>query len=120
MHMLKQTDPWFDKFGEIYFSTVHPGIVKGWHKHTSMDLNYVCVYGKIKLVVSDGLDFQEFFLSPESYNLITIPHGLWNGFKGLGTTDSIVANCATLPHDPDEIIRVDPNSTLQRGVPYSW
>ena len=30
---------------------------------------------------------------------------VWNGFKGIGTKDSIVANCATIPHDPLEIER---------------
>ncbi len=33
MHMLKRTDPHFIEFGEIYFSTVYPGVVKGWHRH---------------------------------------------------------------------------------------
>lgn len=29
--MLKNTNPEFEKFGEIYFSTVYPEVVKGWH-----------------------------------------------------------------------------------------
>ena len=29
MHMLKRTDPHFIEFGEIYFSTVYRGVVKG-------------------------------------------------------------------------------------------
>ena len=33
LHMLKKTDPHFTEFGEIYFSTIYPGGVKGWHKH---------------------------------------------------------------------------------------
>ena len=28
MHMLRVDDPYFEKFGEIYFSVVYPGIVK--------------------------------------------------------------------------------------------
>ena len=53
MHMLKATDPEFLGFGEIYFSTVYPGVVKGWHRHTEMTLNYACVHGRIKLVLFD-------------------------------------------------------------------
>ena len=30
---------------------------------------------------------------------------------------AIVANCATHPHDPDEIIRIDP---LSGEIPYDW
>ena len=53
LHMLRRTDPHFIEFGEIYFSTVYRGIVKGWHRHEEMTLNYACVYGRIKLVVYD-------------------------------------------------------------------
>ncbi len=31
MHMLKDTDPHFIHFGEIYFSCDWPGTVKDWH-----------------------------------------------------------------------------------------
>ena len=31
--MLKSTDTNFENFGEIYFSTAYPGVVKGWHEY---------------------------------------------------------------------------------------
>ena len=34
LHMLRNDSPHFDKFGEIYFSTAYPGVIKGWHEHT--------------------------------------------------------------------------------------
>ena len=46
MHMLKRTDPHFVEFGEIYFSTVYRGVVKGWHRHREMTLNYACMFGR--------------------------------------------------------------------------
>jgi dTDP-4-dehydrorhamnose 3,5-epimerase len=54
MHMLKSTDSNFEKFGEIYFSTAYPGVVKGWHEHTKMTLNYAVIKGMIKLVLIDN------------------------------------------------------------------
>ena len=45
-HFMRNDDPLFTKFGEVYFSTVFPDTVKGWHLHTEMTLNYVCVVGK--------------------------------------------------------------------------
>jgi dTDP-4-dehydrorhamnose 3,5-epimerase len=53
MHMLKRTDPHFLEFGEIYFSTVRPGVVKGWHLHERMVINYAVGHGLIKLVLFD-------------------------------------------------------------------
>ena len=124
MHMLRSDESHFLKFGEIYFSCIEPQAIKGWHLHTRMILNYAVPYGKIKLVLYDDRDnsptkgeLQEFFLGPDNYLLLTIPSMIWNGFKGLGTTISILANCATEPHDPKEIIHKEPFSP---DIPYDW
>ncbi|MFH1292389.1 MAG: dTDP-4-dehydrorhamnose 3,5-epimerase family protein [bacterium] len=124
MHMLKNTDDEFEKFGEIYFSTVYPGIVKGWHIHKEMVLNYSVVKGNIKLVLYDGRDdsatkgeIQEIFMGDKNYCLVQIPCGVTNGFKGVGDEEAIVANCATIPHDPNEIERIDP---LNNDISYNW
>jgi dTDP-4-dehydrorhamnose 3,5-epimerase len=124
MHMLRCDDPYFENFGEIYFSMVYPGVIKGWHQHKVMVLNYAVVVGMIKLVLYDEREtsatyreIQEIFLGEANYALVRIPPMVWNGFKGIGTTPSIVANCATLPHDPQEIIRLDP---VKNHIPYDW
>ena len=124
MHMLRSDDSHFERFGEIYFSVVYPGVVKGWHLHKRMTLNYACVSGMIKLVLYDDRNesstqgqIDELFLGESNYVLVRIPPGVWNGFKGVGTGPSIVANCATLPHDPQEITRLDP---FQNHIPYDW
>lgn len=124
MHMIRNDDPDFIRFGEIYFSCIYPGVIKGWHIHKKMTLNYAVPYGTIKLVLYDDRKFsktcgelQEIFLGPENYCLVQIPPLVWNGFKGLGTTPSIVANCSTIPHDPDEIERKSPEDP---SIPYKW
>lgn len=124
MHMLRCDAPWFEKFGEIYFSVVYPGVIKGWHMHRRMTLNYAVVSGMIKLVLYDDREgsptrgeLAEIFTGEDNYALITIPPGLWNGLKGMGAKPAIVANCATEPHDPEEIIRLDPFS---KEIPYNW
>lgn len=123
-HMLKSTDRHFKKFGEIYFSTVYPSAVKGWHLHKRMTLNYVCIWGQIKLVLFDDRrgsktrgEFMELFLGPESYSLVIIPPNVWNGFKGIVAPYSIVANCASHPHDPSQSVRMDPHKSR---IPYDW
>lgn len=124
MHMLRADDPHFERFGEIYFSVVFPGVIKGWHLHEAMTLNYAVPCGRIKLVCYDDREgsrtrgnVQELFLGEDCYQLVTIPPRVWNGFKGIGVTPAIVANCATLPHRPGEIIRKDPSSL---DIPYRW
>jgi len=124
MHMLKCDDPHFEKFGEIYFSLVYPGIIKGWHLHKKMILNYAVPIGRIKLVLYDGREnsstkgkLMELFIGEDNYCLVKIPSGIWNSFKGIGTKPAVVANCATLSHDPEEIVRKDP---LSKDIPYNW
>ena len=53
MHMLRNDSSIFEKFGEIYFSTVNPGFIKAWHLHKEATLNYACVKGKVRLVLFD-------------------------------------------------------------------
>jgi len=124
MHMLREDSPMFTRFGEIYFSCTHPGAIKAWHLHKVMTLNYAVLSGEIKFVLYDDRPdsktqgcIQEFFLSPENYCLVTVPPLVWNGFKGIGQTTSIVANCSTLPHDSDEIKR---KPTFDDSIPYNW
>jgi len=124
MHMLRRDSPVFKDFGEIYFSTVNPGAIKGWHIHREMTLNYAVPHGMIKFVLFDdreGSDthgeIQEIFMGPENYCLVTVPPMIWNGFKGIGSSPAIVANCATIPHDPEEI---DRRSPFDPAIDYDW
>ncbi len=124
MHMLRCDAPHFQQFGEIYFSCIYPGAIKGWHLHKKMTLNYAVPHGNIKFVLFDdrpdsstNSQIQEFFLGPDNYCLVTVPPGIWNGFKGIGTSMAVVANCATITHDPDEIERREPFDT---SIPYNW
>ena len=124
MHMLREDSAVFSRFGEIYFSCTHPGAVKAWHLHKEMTLNYAVIYGEIKFVLYDDREnsptrgeVQELFISPENYQLVTVPPLIWNGFKGVGNQTAIVANCATMPHSPTEIER---RPASDRGIPYDW
>jgi dTDP-4-dehydrorhamnose 3,5-epimerase len=124
MHMLRSDDDEFKQFGEIYFSAVYPGAIKAWHVHKKMTLNYAVPVGMIKLVLYDGRkgsktegELMELFIGEDNYCLVQIPPNVHNGFKGLGTKTAIVANCSTHPHDPKEIIRIDP---FTEDIPYDW
>jgi dTDP-4-dehydrorhamnose 3,5-epimerase len=124
MHMLRRDWEVFTEFGEIYFSCIYPGVVKGWHLHRRMILNYAVPHGCIKFVLYDDRQdsptrgkLQEILMGPDHYVLATVPPLIWSGFKGIGTEMAIVANCASLPHDPDEIERLDARAP---SIPYDW
>lgn len=125
MHMLRDDSQGFVGFGEVYFSTVNPGAVKGWHKHKTMTLNYAVPHGNVKVVLYDDRqgsstkgEVMEIFLGPDNYYRVTVPPMIWNGFKGIGDKTAIVANCASIAHsDPNEHDRMDP---FDPCIPYDW
>jgi dTDP-4-dehydrorhamnose 3,5-epimerase len=124
MHMLRSDSNLFEKFGEVYFSVVYPGAVKAWKLHREMTLNLAVPVGRIKLVLYDDRQespskgkIQEMIIGEENYCLVKIPPMIWNGFQGIATLDSLIVNCATLPHDPEESMHLDPYDS---HIPYNW
>lgn len=124
LHMLRSDSEHFDGFGEVYFSLVYPGVVKGWHRHHEMTLRYAVPVGMVKLVCYDDRadspthgNVLEVHTGELAYSLVVIPPMVWNGFKGEGTSPALVANCASIPHRPDEIDRLPP---FGAEIPYDW
>ena len=80
--------------------------------------------GQIRLVLYDDRadsptqgHVEEILLSPKDYNLVTIPPLIWNGFQAVGPEMALIANCASMEHDPAEIRRLDPSDST---IPYRW
>lgn len=125
MKMQQASDPEFKGFGEIYFSTIYPGVIKGWHLHKNAILNYAVIKGMIKLVLFDDREFsktrgmlQEIYLGDKNYFLVQIPSNVWNGFKCVGMDEAIVADLITVIHDHDEMLRMDPHE--KSIIKYDW
>jgi len=110
-HALKSTDEGYAGFGEVYFSQIKAGEVKGWKRHNRMVLNLVVVAGVIKFVVYDErIDsktygkFSEYIISPEyNYQRLTVSPGLWIAFQGMGKDISMLMNIIPEPHDSTEV-----------------
>ena len=78
----------------------------------------------MKLVLYDGREssptkgeVMELFIGEQNYCLVQIPPGITNGYKAFGDKMAILANCATMPHDRNELIYIDP---FDNDVPYDW
>lgn len=126
MHMLRADSPDFVGFGEAYFSIVKPGAVKAWKRHREMVQNLAVPVGAIRLVVYDDrqgsptrgtVDDLVTGAGIDHYELVRLPPMVWYGFVGLGDGDSVIANCASLPHDPSEVERLPSDCD---GIPYKW
>jgi dTDP-4-dehydrorhamnose 3,5-epimerase len=86
--------------------------------------NYAVPIGEIRLVLFDDRgespskgEVQQCELGAVNYSLVVIPPNVWSGFKGLGREPSLVANCASIPHDPTEVERLPHDD---KRIPYEW
>ena len=43
-------------FGEVYFTSIMPTLIKGWKKHLKMTLNIIVLTGKVKFVIVNELE----------------------------------------------------------------
>jgi dTDP-4-dehydrorhamnose 3,5-epimerase len=126
MEILRCDDPEFVGFGQVYMTTVYPGVVKAWHYHRKQIDNMTVVKGVMKLALYDDRadsttrgEVNEFFISEHRPVLVQIPRGVLHGIKGVGTEEAVVINLVTEPYnreEPDEH-RVEPHSP---EIPYNW
>ena len=124
MHMLRSDAPFFKQFGEIYFSTVNPGVVKGWKKHLRMTQHLAVPVGSVRIVIHDDRpdsptagQTREFDIGTQQYRLLKIPPLLWYSFGNTGEDTAVIANCTDIPHDPEETVVIDLSDP---SIPYAW
>jgi dTDP-4-dehydrorhamnose 3,5-epimerase len=120
LHAMKQSDAGYAGFGEAYFSWVSAGVVKAWKRHMRMTMNVVVPVGQVRFVFRSvnagaGDEFRIEEIGIDCYARITVPPGIWFGFQGLGTPQSLVLNIASIPHDPNEVERLAISE-----VKYAW
>lgn len=106
LHGMKCSDPGFVDFGEAYFSIIEEASIKAWKRHLRMTLNFVVPVGTVQFVFLDGQGaIREEVVGVDRYVRLTVPPGIWFGFKGLAAPYSLLMNVADIPHDPAEVER---------------
>lgn len=126
MEILRSDDKIFVKFGQIYVSTVYPGVIKAWHYHKIQTDFLTIIKGMGKLVLYDSRKnsptykkIMELFIGEKNPLIVKIPPLVYHGVKGIGNEVVYMLNCPTEPYNhqnPDEY-RLPPNTP---GIPYSW
>jgi len=124
--IMRADDPWFEKFGQVYFTTTYPGVVKAWHYHRLQTDHFYCLRGAIKLGLYDARkesptcgEVNEIYLSEHLPGLVRIPPGVYHGWMCVSATESCVINLTTECYHyekPDEH-RADPHDN---DIPYDW
>ena len=116
----------FEKFGQAYITVAFPNVIKAWHLHKIQTDNMICISGNAKLVLCDkrkdsptNNNINEIYFGERNPLLVTIPPGIWHGFKAMGNKKIMVLNVPTEVFnysEPDEF-RLPFNS---EKIDYDW
>lgn len=125
MHFLKGNSVNFKGFGEVYFSKVNGGIVKGWKLHLKAYQNICVPIGQIKFILFDNRQdsetygrINEFLLDESSnYHLLSFPPNLWYSFKSIDSDYSVLANVSSEIHDPSESLHMPLDNDI---IKFQW
>jgi len=108
-------------FGQVYVTTLYPGVVKAWHLHQHQWDRMVCLQGRVLLGLIDsrpdsptyGAQLRQ-VMGDREHVLVMIPPGVQHGLKNIGTAEAMVVNVVSQPYDrevPDET-RTPPHGVL--------
>lgn len=124
--MLRSDEDIFIKFGQCYFTTTYPGVIKAWHYHKIQTDNFVVITGMFKVVLYDDRqgsategEVNEFFLGDHNPVLLQIPPGVYHGWKCIGEHEGFVVNISTECYNYDEPDEYRLPFDTEK-IPYDW
>lgn len=124
--IFRADDHWFEKFGQVYFTTTYPGVVKAWHYHKVQTDHFYVIKGTVKVALYDrrkdsptyGI-VNELYLAEYCPGLVRIPPGVLHGWMCVSETEAYIVNVVSEVYnydEPDEF-RIDPHD---QTIPYDW
>ncbi|MHC4619288.1 MAG: dTDP-4-dehydrorhamnose 3,5-epimerase family protein [Planctomycetota bacterium] len=124
--IMRADDPWFEKFGQVYFTTTYPGVVKAWHYHKKQTDHFYVIKGTVKVGLCDRREgspthgiVNELYLGEHCPGLLRIPPGVLHGWMCVSQTEAFIINLVSEMYnyaEPDEF-RTHPH---ENDVPYDW
>jgi dTDP-4-dehydrorhamnose 3,5-epimerase len=124
--IMRADDPWFEKFGQVYFTTTYPGVVKAWHYHKKQTDHFYVIKGTVKIALYDQQEdsptygtVNELYLGEHCPGLLRIPPGVLHGWMCVSQTEAYIVNVVSEMYnyaDPDEF-RTHPHNN---DIPYDW
>ncbi|OGK17308.1 hypothetical protein A2774_03850 [Candidatus Roizmanbacteria bacterium RIFCSPHIGHO2_01_FULL_39_12c] len=86
---------------EVYLSCAKPGAFKGYHLHKLRAARYVCLKGKMKIILYINGKKEEHILTPENQIRLYIPANIPTALVNFGNEDGWLVNYPDPPYDPD-------------------
>ncbi len=86
-----------------YLTTILPGKVKGYYLHKIRECNYICIKGKVDVIIYDleEKNKQKFTLNSENPQKLKILTNLAAGFENHYEEEAFLINFPNPPYDPE-------------------
>ena len=86
---------------EAYLTCATPGAFKGYHLHRVRQARYICVKGKMKIILYIDGKREEHILSSENLTRLFIPKDVPTGLENIGDEDAWLINYPDPAYDPN-------------------
>jgi len=124
--IMRADDTWFQKFGQVYFTTTYPGIVKAWHFHKKQTDHFYVIKGLLKVALYDERQnsptkgiVNQVYLGEHCPGVLRIPPGVQHGWMCVSDCEAYIVNIVSEMYNydkPDEY-RTHPHDN---HIPYDW
>ncbi|MBF6599293.1 MAG: WxcM-like domain-containing protein [Dehalococcoidia bacterium] len=101
-----------------YLTAAKPGAFKGYHLHRVRAARYVCVRGRMRIILYAQGQRREYVLDAATPQRLTIPPNVATGLENLGDEEAWLINYPDPPYDPslqDEQVEYT-EAELEAGV----
>jgi len=119
--IIRETDPFFDRFGQWSHSLMYQGSAKAWHHHRRQT-DYWYAIGTLKVALYDLREdsptkgeLMEFFLGDRFERCVRIPPGVAHGCRALELSHLLYLTSGV--YDPDDEGRIPHDDP---GIGYDW
>ncbi|MBI4050274.1 MAG: WxcM-like domain-containing protein [Candidatus Doudnabacteria bacterium] len=83
-----------------YLTAAFPGAFKGYHMHTVRATRYVCIRGRMKIILYRNGKREEHILDAGGENRLFIPANVPTGLQNIGEEEGWLINYPDPPYDP--------------------
>ena len=102
----------------VYLSALKIGAFKGYHLHRIRTARYMCVKGRIKIILYKDKKREEYILDAAEPSRLFIPNNIATGLQNIGNEEAWLINYPEPPYDPnhkDEQVEYT-QEELERGI----
>jgi dTDP-4-dehydrorhamnose 3,5-epimerase-like enzyme len=89
---------------EVYLSTIYPQSFKGWHRHSKLTQQFICIKGEVVIMMVDKHNKRtDVVLLASNPETLTIEKGTAIGIRNVGQEEAFLICMPDPPYDPADV-----------------